>query len=518
MANIATLSLQSPALAVVKIFDGFGDADLDNDGVIAEPNDSDISGGGDGDVEPYVPLEDDITGEPGGTPPVFPAGTMVNEVTAAQNTSDVGIKWFSVGQWVATTGAPDPRASVHVIDDTASALPETNPSIGFYHAARSATSYAEAIDDGLALAVEGKGRGQPAAGFFGETIELGDEVGDEVRLSFDFRIWYSAPNINSASNNHVPVIGDFRFGIYQDSDGQLGDVSQKAGPLATGPSAGNVNDPRVWGEDHGYFRGDNLLFDPNPVGANGDKGWFVRVPIDDPNTGSFNQAFTAIGRINEETNEGTTGDNPRLMTGTTDHVSEPLDNTNPPTPFPTNGIDINKVYNFSLSLKRHDDPATEGNAGDTIFSQFTITERSSGLQWTWGDYEAVGVMAGGDPDGGVESDSWDYFTMALAGQSTSDDFDWLIDNFTVELFGSNAGLDGDYNGDGMVDAADYVFWRKTDGTQPGYDLWKQNFGASLGSGGGGQAASGGVPEPAGLIFVLMGAVSAAGIRRRSSRL
>jgi hypothetical protein len=512
---LAALLAHSPASAVVVISDGFGDADLDNNGIGLEMNDVDISGAGDGAIGPYVALGN------GGTPMVFPMDTMVSEVTAIEDAGDVGIKWFSVGQWVATTmGAPDPRASVHVIDDTAAALPETNPSIGFYHAARSATSYAEAIDDGLALAVESKGRGQTAAGFFGQTIELGDEVGDEVKVSFDFRIWYSAPNFNSSANNHVPVIGDFRFGIYQDTDNQLGTDSQKAGPNATA----SVNDPRTWGEEHGYFRGDNLLFEPSPVGANGDKGWFVRVPIDDPNTILFNQAFTTIARINEETNEGTTGDNPRLMTGTTDHVSEPPDNAGP-TPYPTNGIDINKVYNFSLSLKRYDDPATLGDAGDTIFAQFTITERSSGLQWTWGDYDAVGVAGGGDPDGGFESDSWDYFAMQLAGQSTSDDFDWLIDSFTVELFGSNApeGLLGDFNDDDKVDAADYVVWRKNetannplpndDGltTQADrFNLWRANFGEMTMPGGG----SGAIPEPASALLLVIGGLLASASRRR----
>jgi hypothetical protein len=186
------------------------------------------------------------------------------------------------------------------------------------------------------------------------------------------------------------------------------------------------------------------------------------------------------------------------------------------------------VYNFSLSLKRHDDPATMGNAGDTIFSQFTITERSSGLQWTWGDYEAVGVAGGGDPDGGVESDSWDYFVMALAGQSTSDDFDWLIDNFTVELFGSNApaGLLGDFNEDGKVDAADYIIWRKNetannplpndDGltTQAArFSLWKANFGEMTMPGSG----AGAVPEPASMALLVLGGLLTIGARRRGRR-
>ncbi|MEX2546100.1 MAG: hypothetical protein WD316_13305 [Phycisphaeraceae bacterium] len=40
------------------------------------------------------------------------------------------------------------------------------------------------------------------------------------------------------------------------------------------------------------------------------------------------------------------------------------------------------------------------------------------------------------------------------------------------------GLEGDYNGDGVVDAADYVVWRKTDGSAEGYNTWRTNFGAT----------------------------------------
>jgi T5SS/PEP-CTERM-associated repeat protein len=60
-----------------------------------------------------------------------------------------------------------------------------------------------------------------------------------------------------------------------------------------------------------------------------------------------------------------------------------------------------------------------------------------------------------------------------------------------------AGLPGDYNDDGTVDAADYVVWRKNEGAPPGtlpndsdggvirsaqYATWRANFGHTLGSG------------------------------------
>ncbi len=43
---------------------------------------------------------------------------------------------------------------------------------------------------------------------------------------------------------------------------------------------------------------------------------------------------------------------------------------------------------------------------------------------------------------------------------------------------------GDFNFDGVVDAADYVVWRKTIGAAPEYQAWRENFGASSGGAGG----------------------------------
>ncbi|HEX2473935.1 MAG TPA: serpin family protein [Lacipirellulaceae bacterium] len=55
-------------------------------------------------------------------------------------------------------------------------------------------------------------------------------------------------------------------------------------------------------------------------------------------------------------------------------------------------------------------------------------------------------------------------------------------------------FNGDYNGDGVVDGADYVVWRKNDGTPAGYDAWRANFGRTMGSAALSNAA---VPEPSG---------------------
>jgi len=77
-------------------------------------------------------------------------------------------------------------------------------------------------------------------------------------------------------------------------------------------------------------------------------------------------------------------------------------------------------------------------------------------------------------------------------------------------------LPGDFNSDGIVDAADYVVWRRNDGTQAGYDTWRSHFGETAAS-----AVSAPqrptVPEPAALILFCVG-IAAAGIRgRRGTR-
>jgi hypothetical protein len=64
---------------------------------------------------------------------------------------------------------------------------------------------------------------------------------------------------------------------------------------------------------------------------------------------------------------------------------------------------------------------------------------------------------------------------------------------------------GDYDLDGTVDAADYVVWRKTDGTQDGYNPWRANFGQTIGSGAALPSAERlpiAVPEPAGWVMLL----------------
>jgi hypothetical protein len=80
-----------------------------------------------------------------------------------------------------------------------------------------------------------------------------------------------------------------------------------------------------------------------------------------------------------------------------------------------------------------------------------------------------------------------------------------------------AALAGDFNGDAVVDAADYVVWRNGLGTvfmASDYDVWRMNFGDTAGSGAAMSfALSSAVPEPTSIVILIALAFAAAFERR-----
>lgn len=122
------------------------------------------------------------------------------------------------------------------------------------------------------------------------------------------------------------------------------------------------------------------------------------------------------------------------------------------------------------------------------------------------------------PPGGVESSKGVPYGTKLA------------DNLGAPNF-----MFGDYNKDGVVDAADYTVWRDTLGQTTGtetmhpaadtnhdflvndldYQIWKDNFGQPGSNQGAGALAGGGstVPEPASVVLFILG-LCAIGARRR----
>jgi T5SS/PEP-CTERM-associated repeat protein len=108
--------------------------------------------------------------------------------------------------------------------------------------------------------------------------------------------------------------------------------------------------------------------------------------------------------------------------------------------------------------------------------------------------------------------------FVLSG-SAAGSFNLLVNSTSVILQAISAGVPGDYNGNGVVDAADYVLWRNggplqndaTPGVQSGdYDVWRAHFDqTSMGSGSSHTLPT--VPEPNAASLGLMTLL--AGLRR-----
>jgi len=100
-----------------------------------------------------------------------------------------------------------------------------------------------------------------------------------------------------------------------------------------------------------------------------------------------------------------------------------------------------------------------------------------------------------------------------------------VTNMQVDYVRVYAGVPGDFNGNGVVDAADYALWRKGDLAADGngdtlvnqadYDLWRSNFGNG-GPGAGSGLSGAAVPEPTGLVLLALGLIGGYVCRRRTS--
>jgi glucose/arabinose dehydrogenase len=160
------------------------------------------------------------------------------------------------------------------------------------------------------------------------------------------------------------------------------------------------------------------------------------------------------------------------------------------------------------------------STGDVMIDGYTITSQSGSLLTTWNSLEDQD--AGGGEWFEIDSDPTKIGELKRSGATTlapltSLDLGLAFNPGNTQdlalrfiLSGASAArpgdvsyrtinLQGDFNGDGRVDAADYVVWRKGLGTiftLTDYDLWRSNFGRIVGTPGGGASGRSAVPEPA----------------------
>jgi hypothetical protein len=147
-----------------------------------------------------------------------------------------------------------------------------------------------------------------------------------------------------------------------------------------------------------------------------------------------------------------------------------------------------------------DQITVSGNA--TLGGVLDLTLINDDFAPQWGDRFEVLLATGDLVNGGLTLAPDDQAEWRLHWIHSA----FWVDSLAVEYV---PGLPGDFNGDGSVDAADYVVWRKTDGTQADYETWRANFGRIADSGAADVAYSSdrnnvGIPEP-GTFWLAMGA-------------
>jgi hypothetical protein len=127
-----------------------------------------------------------------------------------------------------------------------------------------------------------------------------------------------------------------------------------------------------------------------------------------------------------------------------------------------------------------------------------LNPRSDGLIWQQSDFSSDGTHPSQSGEQKVGSTLLNFM---------------LNSEFTQPWFRSTA--PGDFNNNGIIDAADYAAWRKGLGTiytPADYNVWRAHFGQTAGSASG-DIATAAVPEPA-TFLLLMFAAAGSCLRRR----
>ena len=502
--SLAATMNTSNAFGVVKFFDGFGDADLDNDGIPLEAYDVDAGDSahlndpnGMNTTLTYTPGRL-ATGDPNNPGPTNP------ELTSVLDSNDIGLRWIQMRGFTASDQRSKPTA--RIVDDTQGAMLETT-AIGPPGALGKT-----AINSGNALSVNSRGGGSSTAAFFDESVALGPAEGDSIKVSFDFRVWRDA---SSANAQVVPEAAEVRFGLYQDTDNQLGTTNPISGrgDKNMAGTGYNLNVPTVWGQEEGWFEGGQILsFIPgSEIGATGDIGWFGAMSIEDPDGLDKPPANGSSWRIREEDNviNSSSSNDQRILQGSDLETVAIPDANNPGLV----NLSTNKIYRLSLELVRGVSSITANLSAFSLDDPNTV-------------FTLSGSEPSNDPNGivPISADSFDYFAIRNTRVSASlcpacfeDDWDFLLDNFSLEIEGSLVANSADFDSSGFVDGLDFLKWQRgetPDGGSPAeLALWETQYGGPPPL----AAAVGAVPEPTSALLALLGLIGMARVRLGAGR-
>ena len=127
-----------------------------------------------------------------------------------------------------------------------------------------------------------------------------------------------------------------------------------------------------------------------------------------------------------------------------------------------------------------------------------VFQTATGSDLTQNGFSLVTDLATATTDSSVHPDftaplAFGFLSGANQFAANSDHTVVRVDNLSIEA--TSEALSADFNSDGRVNAADYVYWRKFFGDPVRYDLWRRNFGVNVAPGLGISMQMMTVPEP-----------------------
>ena len=311
-------------------------------------------------------------------------------------------------------------------------------------------------------------------------------------------------------------------------------------------------------------------YNPNPITESPQEGWAI-IAWDETGGGnavysnSYVNSFDLYAFIDPRPFNVTTADSTQSEAtiygiGSTDILFATPNSADLLTGQPGTGGDITSSANGSTGLgwliqRRTSNTAGEQNSA-AVLQLVDFNDGGDGVLADAPDWEVIQTIDLTGTDEGWHRLSLDYdpATGDVTAMFDDQSFDFstltdLVGNFyvgyrenlpgagspvgrppTYDLFvAPPGGLDGDYNDDGSVDAADYVLWRKNVGTtgtlendpiggtigEEHYNLWRANFGMAAPSTGANLGAAAAVPEPAALVLAALAMLRFVAGRRRT---